>query len=282
MQLSVITDEISPDLAAALDVMKEYDCTGAELRVLWGTNIADISDEQADDARRILDQKRMAVVGLASPLFKCELGEQSGDLGRMHGASQRTAQQQMEVLARCSALAKRFGTNYIRIFSYWKRGPLTPEIEDAIAAGISDAVKYAEDTGVVLLMENEHDTYLGTGVETARFLSRFDSPALKAVWDPGNAFYVPDSEPPFPDGYAALRNHIAHVHVKDAELLASGKRRFVVVGEGEIGYEDQIAALKADGYTGFISLETHYKPFAGTQEQGSRLCLQSLRKLLSQ
>lgn len=281
MQLAVITDEISMDLSQALDVMKEYGCTAAELRTMWGTNIADLSEDQVDEARKLLDQKHLEVCCLASPLFKCELFEGAGgETGRMHQAVERTSQEQMDLLARCAGLAKTFGTSYIRMFSFWRRGPLTPEIEDAIAAQIGDAVRFAEDNDIVLLMENEHDCYLGTGAETARFLERVNSPALQAVWDPGNAFFA--DENPFPDGYQAIRNYVKHVHVKDAELLASGRKRFVVVGEGEIDYSGHFKALKEDGYRGFISLETHYRPFGGTPEQGSRLCLQGLSKLLAE
>jgi sugar phosphate isomerase/epimerase len=279
MRLSVITDEISMDFAHALEVMKQYNCTGAELRSLWDINIADLSQEQLDWARKLLDKSGLECCCIASPLYKCELpGSGSGELGRTHQAKERGPEDQMDLLKHCAKVAKMFGTKNIRIFSYWRRGSLTPEIADAIEAGLSDAVKFAEDNDVVLLMENEHACYLGTGVETAEFLGRFNSPALRSVWDPGNAFFA--GENPFPDGYEAIRNYVAHVHVKDAELLASGKKRFLVVGDGEIDYKAQFDALKADGYTGYISLETHYRPFAGTKEQGSVLCLQALNELL--
>ena len=279
MRLTAITDEISMDLAHALDVMKEYGCQSAELRSIWDTNIADMSNDQLDKVQRILDDKGFTVCCLASPLYKCDLGSTAGEaVGRTHQASSRTADQQLDLLKHLADVAKRFNTRYIRIFSYWKRGELTPEIEDAIAAGISDGVKFAEDNGLVLLMENEHACYLGTGIETARFLDRFNSPALRAVWDPGNAYMA--GEKPFPDGYEAIKKYVSHVHIKDAETLANGRQRFVVVGEGEIDYPAQLAALKSDGYEGYLSLETHYRPFAGTPEQGSRLCLQALRKML--
>lgn len=281
MRLAVITDEISMDLAYALDAMKEYGCTGAELRSLWGTNIGDLSDEQVDEALRMLDEKQFEVCCLASPLWKCELpGAGGGELGMTHQASERGPEQQMNLLKRLTELARKFDTKMIRVFSYWKRGDLTAEIEDGIAAGIADGVKYAEDNGVLLLMENEHACYLGSGVETGRFLERVNSPALRAVWDPGNAFMT--GELPFPDGWEAIRNFVAHVHVKDAEHLASGKRRFLVVGDGEIDFKGQFAALEAAGYAGYLSLETHYQPYGGTREQASRLCLQGINKLLSE
>ena len=268
------------DFAHALDVMKEYGCTGAELRSLWDTNIVDLTSDKLDEARAILEKAGLEVCCIASPLYKCEMGSKaSGTLGMTHQAVERTADQQLDLVKHCAKLAKMFGTKYIRIFSYWRRGELTQEIEDGIVSGIADGVKFAEDNDIMLLMENEHACYLGTGVETAKVLDRVSSPALKAVWDPGNAFFA--GEDPFPEGYDALRNHVVHVHVKDGVLLASGKRRFVVVGEGEVDYKGQLAALKADGYDGYISLETHYRAFAGTPEQSSRLCLQGLNKLLS-
>ena len=281
MRLSVITDEMSMDLAHALGAMKEYGCTGAEIRSLWGTNIGDLTDGQTDEALKLLDEHQMEVCCLASPLFKCELGGgASDDVGNVHQATERTAVEQMELLKRLHKRANQFGTKYMRTFAYWRRGELTPRIEDAIIAGMSDAVKYAEDNGIVLLMENEHDCYLGTGAETARFLSRVNSPALRACWDPGNAYFA--GEKAYPDGYNAIRNYVEHVHVKDAELLASGKYRFIVMGEGEVDYKGHFAALKADGYKGYLSIETHYKPYGGTAEQGTRLSLQGLLKLLSE
>ena len=269
MRLSAITDEISMDFGHALNVMKEYGCTAAELRNLWNTNIADLAEDQINDAQRLLARNEMEVCGIAASLFKCELNTADG-----------AYDQQMAMLERCVRMAKRFGTKYVRTFAFFKRGELTSDVEDAIAVGISDAVRYAEDNGIVLLLENEHSCYLGTGVETAKFLARINSPALRAIWDPGNAFFA--DEKPFPDGYNAIRNYVEHVHVKDAELLASGKKRFIVIGEGEIDYKGHFEALSTDGYSGYLSLESHYHPFGGTPEEGSRLCLQGLNKLLSE
>ncbi len=129
-------------------------------------------------------------------------------------------------------------------------------------------------------MENEAACCLKTGADAAEVVERINSPALSIVWDPGNAFLA--GETPYPNGYSAVRNYVEHVHVKDAVVLANGKRKFVVVGEGQVDYKGQFAALKTDGYSGYISLETHYRPFAGTAEQASRLCLQSLNKFLGE
>jgi sugar phosphate isomerase/epimerase len=53
-----------------------------------------------------------------------------------------------------------------------------------------------------------------------------------------------------------------------------------VVGEGEIDYRGQVRALRESGYTGYLSLETHYTG-AGSKEASSRVCLEGLIKLVN-
>src|SRR5437764_12115684 len=91
MQLAAITDEISQDFEHALDVLQEYGAEGAELRGLWGVNIADLTDEQADRAKKALAARGLTVPALSTPFFKCDLemaapkvGEAAG---RMHLAT---------------------------------------------------------------------------------------------------------------------------------------------------------------------------------------------------
>jgi len=66
--------------------------------------------------------------------------------------------------------------------------------------------------------------------------------------------------------------------VKDV-VWEDDKPKFVYIGDGDIDYVGQFRALEADGYEGYLSLETHYKP-GGAAEEGSRQCLASLREML--
>lgn len=277
MELSVITDEISMDFEHALDVMLEYDVRIAELRSLWDTNIADLSDEQIAAAKKALEARGMSVSCIASPLYKCDLHGASGEAtGRTHQATERTLEQQMDLLEKCIRIAGIFDTKLIRIFAFWKRGELTDNIERQIVDTLRLPAARAEEAGVILALENEHACYLGTGVETARVLRAVNSPALKGVWDPGNAFCA--GEIPYPVGYEAMKPYIVHVHLKDA-VRVDGKHSFVRIGDGEIDYLGQFRALEEDGYEGVLSLETHYRP-GGSAEEGSRQCLASLREML--
>lgn len=291
MNLAAITDEISQDLAYALDVLAEYGATGAEIRGVWGTNIADLSRDDVLRAKELIDERGFTVPALSTPFFKCDIDAETADeAGPLHLARPRALSDQMDVLRRCIDSAHIFGTTKLRVFSFWKKTPFTPEIEERIIDAFDEPLALAQSEGITLLLENEHSCYIGTGAETGRIVERINSPALKVVWDPGNAFAA--GEVPYPYGYEAVKSMIGHVHIKDGRIEQTERGpqvRFCVIGEGEIDYRGQIAALRADGYNGFLSLETHYKPETGsgpdgkgTAEDGSRQCLAALRALLAE
>jgi len=279
MKLSVITDEISMDFAHALDVMREYNVRGAELRGLWGKNLMDLDEDEVQRAIRIIKEKGAVVSCIASPLYKCDLdADVTVGSGNTHLAKDRTHREQLEQLEHAIRLADKFDTRLVRVFSFWKKSELTPEIEDKIIEELSSAVEIAEKNGIVLALENEHACYLGSGEETARVLKKIGSPYLRAIWDPGNAYCT--GEIPFPNGYEAIKDFIVHIHLKDALGSDEKTYKFESIGDGQIDYQGQFRALKNDGYKGWLSLETHFTPEGGDSEAGSRRCLAVLNEML--
>jgi hypothetical protein len=69
--IAAITDEFSPDLETALHVMQEIGMSAAELRVIWGKNIMDLSDDELERVREITTAMGFKVISIASPLLKC-------------------------------------------------------------------------------------------------------------------------------------------------------------------------------------------------------------------
>jgi sugar phosphate isomerase/epimerase len=281
MELAVITDEIDADLDRAAAVMAEYGVRGAELRQIWDRNISEATPEQLQRAKEVLNAHGIRVIGIASPFYKCDLaGEESeGPTGPLHSASARGLAEQIAILEKCIRTAHFFDTNLVRVFTFWKHGPLTPRIEEMIVDAFVEPAEIAQREGVILGLENEGACYIGTGAETARILAKIDSPVVRAVWDPGNSFHR--GERPFPNGYEAVKPFITHVHVKDAVAPPDGSGvRWAVVGEGEIDWAGQLTALKQSGYDGWISLETHYHGHE-TKEASTRACLEGLIRLMA-
>ena len=71
--VAAITDEFSPDIEVAVRSMTELGMTGAELRMVFGKNIIDLSDEEFDRAIAIVRGAGLEILSIASPLLKCVL-----------------------------------------------------------------------------------------------------------------------------------------------------------------------------------------------------------------
>lgn len=278
MKPAVITDEISQNLNHALTVMAEENVPNAELRNVYGTYIVDADAELLSRVESDLKRHAAKVVCVDTPFYKCDLDTPKGTTGPTHGANERTFADQQTLLLHSIDLAKRFETPFLRIFSFWKRGGLTPDVEERIADALVRPCELAERAGITLLLENEHACYLGTAAETVRVIERVGSPVLKLVYDPGNSFFA--GEQPFPAGYEAARAFTAHVHIKDAKVNADGMPVFCAVGTGEIDYTGLFAAMRSDGYDGYVALETHYKGANGDAESASRESLRSMMELM--
>jgi sugar phosphate isomerase/epimerase len=68
---------------------------------------------------------------------------------------------------------------------------------------------------------------------------------------------VAGKEPPG-QTHAALGRWIRHTHLKDS-LPASGERRYVLTGEGEVPVREQVRVLAGAGYTGYYGFEWEKK-----------------------
>ncbi|HZG75140.1 MAG TPA: sugar phosphate isomerase/epimerase family protein [Paenibacillus sp.] len=277
-RLGVITDEISPVLTEALDWIRAEGLRYAEIRMVDGKNVAALTDDEVDRVRREAEARGLSISGVASPLFKCALDPlREVETGDRFGQAEESVEAHFGKLARVLDIAERLGTRFIRIFSFWRER--MPELyADEIAAHLSRAAAMAEARGLVLLLENERSCNGGYAAEVAAYVKAVDSPSLRALWDPGNEAQSPTWS--FPRDYETVRDALAHVHIKDSYIDASGKPHCVPVGQGRVPYAEQIRLLEADGYRGLYIIETHYVPPGGTKADGTKQTLDGLRVAL--
>jgi L-ribulose-5-phosphate 3-epimerase len=274
-----ITDEFSPRLSEAIPVMKEIGMTAAELRVIDGKNILDLTDDELKRAKEELDSAALRVVSIASPLLKCALPNGPPlDSRFQHDvfASRHTFEDQPRLTNQAFRVAQLFCARIIRVFSYWRT--IGPEAcQDAISRALDDLAHAAARENLIVGLENEHACNIGTAAETARILELVSHPNLQIVWDPANALVA--GEDPFPGGYCLLpKGRVAHVHAKDCHM--NGEQPvWGPLGTRHVRWKEQIAALLADGYSGSISLETHWAGPDGNKLEASRICGWNLRGL---
>jgi sugar phosphate isomerase/epimerase len=279
--LSILTDEISNDLAHALRVAAgEFKLTHVDLRAMWGKNIMRLDAKEVAAARALLETHKLRVGAIASPLFKTDFpGAPRSKFSppRDQFGADFTPEQQDEVLDRACELARAFNTTIVRCFDFWRLDDQAP-YRVGIDERLRTAAEAAGKRGVMLAVENEHTCNTATGSEAARLLAAVKHPALRLTWDPGNAEHFGES--PFPLGYAKLpKERIAVVHCKDV-IRTGGTPEWMAMGRGVIDWAGQFRALGRDGFAGTVTLETHWRG-AGTPEESSRQSLAGLRALIA-
>lgn len=279
LRIAAITDEFSPNLEIALAAMKPIGMTGAELRVIGGKNIMDLSKDELKRTKDALDAGGFEVISIASPLLKCVLPNAPDIDTRFQQdifASKHTYEDQPRLADHALELAAFFNAKIVRVFTYWRT--VQPEkCFEAIVESLRKLADQAKSAGVIIGIENEHACNIGTAAETAPVLNALVHPNLKLVWDPANAFV--GGENPFPHGYNLLpKGRIAHVHAKDCHMEGH-KPIWGPLGTRQVDWKGQVAALMADGYDGWLSLETHWPGPNGNKLEGSVICGWNLRGL---
>jgi L-ribulose-5-phosphate 3-epimerase len=276
-----ITDEFSPAVPDAVRAMSQLGMTGAEIRMVSGKNVLDLTDGEIRAVKDAVEERGLKILSIASPVLKCVLPDAPPVDTRFEQdvfASRHTFADQPRLTQRAFEIAEMTGARIIRVFSFW-RTTAPEKCFDRIVAALRDLAERAESGGAVIGIENEHACNIATAAETCRVLHAVDHPNLQVVWDPANAYVA--GETPYPGGYRKLPpKRIAHVHAKDCRL-ENGKPVWLPLGEGEVDWRGQIQALREDGYAGAISLETHWGGPGGNKLEGSRICGENLRKLVS-
>jgi sugar phosphate isomerase/epimerase len=284
MKISLITDEISADPETAIELGVEWGVRDFELRGFYTDRVPLLSEYQKQRLRDALDEYQARVIAVGSGLFKSTYPSKQAPrlpLGWMDRAAyagwaeaQRLVHYHLyELLPASLDFANEFGAPLLVIFGFDRAGaPPGPPPEEVLNS-LRLAAERAAAAGVQLVLENEDGFWADTGARTAQLVQAVDHPALAVNWDPGNAFFADDE--PYPRGYQAVRGLLRHVHFKDARRGPDGALSYVA--EGQAGWPDQIRALAADGYDGFISIETHLRP----KVFAARAALERLRRLIA-
>lgn len=161
----------------------------------------------------------------------------------------------------CISLAHALGVPSIRVNAGWWRREGSPGLTETkgwvtpwegaseddgfnwAIDGLSQCLNYAEQLGVMLLLENHWGlTTMAKGM--LRILEAVNSPWLRAILDTGNFYYDGDM-------YTAMAQILPWVDLLHAKTYPGGGKVFTIPVE----YERVFAMLKARQYKGFVTLE---------------------------
>jgi sugar phosphate isomerase/epimerase len=287
-RLGVVSTELGDDLQRVCTAATSLGIQDLELHTLWGRQVTDLTDDDARRARDVIRAHGLRTCLITGPAFKAAPLESIAPAGE---CETRIYQEHRQTLEREVALARLFGTDRVRVFSFARPrdkigagvpgGRPSPELGESeletLRRGFAPLVGLAEREGVTLMLENVRSCYADTGLHSRQILAAIDSPRVRLIWDPANAF-VSGEAAACSVGYDAVRPYVAQVHAKDAAIVdpSTGETEWRRIGDGAMDWTGQLRALLADGYAGVVSLETHWR-LAG--DSGERSTAETWRGL---
>jgi len=283
-RLGIITDEVSQDLREAIAFARQFGLQALELRSVNNKLLHQMDDAEIEEIRSLIADSGLALCGLSAPIFKCELDQEA------------EVESHIALARQYIAIAQRLNVSLIRGFSFWARAPFE-EALPGIVRQIQRIAPLFEEAGLTFVLEFDPSVYASNARKVARLIDEVASPAVKALYDPGNDLWDPDGENPYPDGYDYLQERIRHIHLKDAVKTDTGIEA-VAIGSGLVDYRGLFQRLMSTGYDGYLVVETHYRlhstlteeqlkrpmgaSFSDGGKEASEQCMHSLLELLKE
>ena len=240
MPIAIFTDEINrEDPLRALQLAAQWGVGHVEVRTLPGGRYPQPSDGELTDFYHMVRDQGLVVSGVSPGFCKGDWEDES------------VAEVLAEGLPRACQWARRWGTDLVSCFGF-KRGD-----GDQVPAAVVDLLGRMADIaaahGCRLVLENQAVCWGNTGLEAAAIIAQVGADKLRLCWDPGNSARA-GSASPFPDEYQQLKGLIEHVHLKNFDPAAG---KWSLMETGTVDWPGQLAALAADGYSGYLVVETH-------------------------
>ena len=241
MTLTWLTDTVTSDLDRAVHYTLLWGLEGVELRTVGGPadRVPYVNEEKV---RRRLREHDLPVVAVVPGFFEGAVDDRA------------TWMNELLHLEEVARFCERLGCPRIVVGTF--AGAYDPSAMEQVAEALRRAGAVAERHGVRLAVLNEGRTTCSTGAHLAEVLAAVGRPAVQAAWHPVHALRA--GEHPL-DGLMALAGRVALVRCMDG-VLRDGAWQHRPLGDGEVGWPEQLDVLRRQGFDGPLSLEVHMEP----------------------
>jgi sugar phosphate isomerase/epimerase len=170
-------------------------------------------------------------------------------------SSAKERQANVDELRHYADLATEIGAQYVRTFLGELPSGIYPDdaMYERIADCLNIAAEHALSVGVRIAIE-PHDDFACSSIVVPVFKQSQFHPALRVIWDIGNAFAV--GEDPS-EGFDLLNNRIAYIQVKDGKGRVPDWQ-LCSLGKGDVPLGKAFELLLANDYQGALSVEWEY------------------------
>jgi sugar phosphate isomerase/epimerase len=139
---------------------------------------------------------------------------------------------------------------------------------------LKPVLEHAEKEGVLLLVEPEPGLLIEKAEQFEELMQHLDSPAVGLNFDIGH-FYCVGDDPAAT--VPRLARYTRHYHLED--IAASRVHHHLVPGEGAIDFAGTLRAIRATGYTGWITIELY--PYVDDPDAAAHTALERVAAILA-
>lgn len=251
LNIFAFADEASPLIDGQIQAMKRNHLDGLEIRNVDNVNVADITLEKAREVRKKLEDNKLRVWSVGSPIGKIDVVKDN-------------FQEHIEKFKHVLEITNELKAENIRLFSFYMPENKNPaDYRNEVIERLGAFVDIAKGSGIDLCHENEKGIY---GDTVARCLEIFKAiPQMKGIFDPAN--FVQCEEDTL-KAWEVLQPYIKYLHIKDA--MENGS--IVPAGKGIGNIPELIAAYQRMGGSA-ITMEPHLAVFeglAGLEREGGQ------------
>ena len=235
-RLAIVSDEAAASFSEAVAVCLPLGICAFELRNFVEGRFPQIEDRTVEEILAVRQQEDLALIGVSPGFFKDFVDSEKTKTAFQTGFDQ------------AFRLMDRLGVRRLAEFSFKREGGRDAPIPPLAVERLQQAAEICRREGIEMLIENSAGSWGDTGANLA-YLAQ--SVGVRVTWDPGNA--AASGEVAYPEGYQAIRDHIAHVHFKNWTANEGN----VAINDGVVDFAGQVSALQADGYDGYYCIEPH-------------------------
>lgn len=240
-------DEIDKDIIRQFEGIKKLGMQYFDPRNVNGKTVSLLTESETEALAEEMKKHDIKVGCIGSRIGKIRIDEDF--------------EAHMEELENTIRIAKRLGTKYIRIFSFYMPPEEKPEnYREAVMDRMKRMVALAKKEGVILLHENEKAIYGDSAKRCLDLMEALFCDNFAAVFDPAN-FVQCDEDTK--EAYRLLSPYIRYMHIKDARF---SDHVVVPAGMGNGNLQYILKSLFESGYDGFLCLEPHLGNFQGLAE----------------
>ena len=243
MELSFVNSEFSTNIDEDIAFAKKNGLKYIELNKIGDKNVVDLKLDEALELSAKLSSSGILVSAIASSFLKWSSKKQDFTIMGESVVSER------EYFVKLMDLADVFGAPNIRIYSYSKD---EMDLEE-LGKRLDVYSQLALDRGIALLLENDGLCNIDNVNKMHQLFELYNFSNVFPLINLGVVFATSDDYKP--QELQDLVNTCQYFHITDYD---SELKRNVVVGEGDVDYEE-ILADKFDDICTIFSLEPHTK-----------------------